>query len=56
MARQMVNATPLRIAECAQRLIALCRELDEELDGVLVPASAAAVLNGIRDLLERFDD
>jgi len=30
----------------------LCDELDTELDGVSVPASAAAILNAIRDLLD----
>jgi hypothetical protein len=33
------------------RLLSLCRELDAEMDGVRVPASAAAILNGIRSVL-----
>ena len=37
------------------RLVVLCRELDSELDGVLVPSSAAAILNAIRSLLAELD-
>ena len=37
------------------RLEMLCRELDEELDGVKVPASAAAILNAISELLDEID-
>jgi hypothetical protein len=33
------------------RLVELCRELDAEMDGVKVPASAAAILNTIRAAL-----
>lgn len=33
------------------RLVGLFRELDVELDGVLVPSSAAAIINAIRLLL-----
>jgi hypothetical protein len=33
------------------RLIRLCVELDMEMDGVRVPASAAAILNAIRSIL-----
>jgi len=38
------------------RLIALLRELDSELDGVVVPSSAASILNAIRSLLAELDD
>lgn len=46
----------LKYTQVAGRLVALCRELDEELDGVKIPASAAAVCNGIRDVLNQIDD
>lgn len=39
----------------AERLIILFRELDMEMDGVRVPASAAAVLNGIRAVLNEIE-
>lgn len=32
-------------------LIVLCSELSEELDGVTIPASAAAIVNGMRSLV-----
>ena len=32
----------------AAQIVALVRELDEELDGVRIPKSAAAVMNAIR--------
>lgn len=35
------------------RLIRLCVELDMEMDGVRVPASAAAILNAIRGILDK---
>ena len=38
------------------KLVKLCRELDMELDGVRLPAPAAAVANGIRSTLERLED
>jgi phytoene/squalene synthetase len=34
----------------------LCRELDEELDGVQLPRSAAAILNAIRVILDDIDE
>ena len=37
------------------RLVSLFRELDAELDGVLVPSSAAAIINAIRLLLVELD-
>ncbi len=37
-----------------ERLIRLCIELDAEMDGVRVPATAAAVLNGIRSVLQKY--
>ncbi len=37
------------------RLISLCRELYDELDGVRIPKSAAAVCNGIRAVIEEID-
>jgi hypothetical protein len=33
------------------KLVALCTELDEELDGVKLPSSAAAIMNSIRSVL-----
>ena len=36
------------------RLIRLCVELDMEMDGVRVPASAAAILNAIRGILNKY--
>ena len=39
-------------AELEPKLVTLCRELDVEMDGVKVPASAAAILNAIRECLE----
>jgi hypothetical protein len=38
------------------RLIGLFRELDMELDGVRLPFSAAAIVNGIRSALEAIED
>ena len=37
-----------------ERLIRLCIELDMEMDGVRVPASAAAILNAIRGILNKY--
>jgi len=37
-------------------LVRLCRELDAELDGVRLPATAAAITCGIRTLLNRLED
>lgn len=36
------------------RLRALCQELDIEMDGVAVPASAAAILNAIRSVVAEY--
>jgi hypothetical protein len=36
-----------------ERLIRLCIELDVEMDGVRVPATAAAILNAIRSILDK---
>lgn len=36
-----------------ERLIRLCVELDMEMDGVRVPAAAAAILNAIRGILSK---
>jgi len=36
-----------------EQLIRLCVELDMEMDGVAVPATAAAILNGIRRILNK---
>lgn len=38
-----------------ERIIALCRMLDIEMDGVQCPASASAILNGIRSALGEID-
>lgn len=38
-----------------QRLESLCRELDMEMDGVRVPQTAAAILNGIRSVLSEIE-
>ena len=40
----------------ARTLVELCRELDEELDGVKIPASAAAIVNAIRSIVEEIDE
>lgn len=40
-----------RKRELADRLFNLCRELDMELDGVNMPATAAAIMNAIRGLV-----
>lgn len=40
---------PVRTPE--QKLVGLCRELDAEMDGVRVPWTAAAILGGIRAVL-----
>lgn len=37
-------------------LIRLCKELDIELDGVRMPAMAAAIVNGIRRVLDEIED
>lgn len=40
-----------------EKLEGLCRELDVEMDGVSpIPATAAAILNGIRRVLGDIDD
>lgn len=36
------------------KLFRLCLELDAEMDGVKCPATAAAILNGIRGIVGRF--
>lgn len=38
------------------RLLNLCHELDAEMDGVACPASAAAILNAIRKIINTIDD
>lgn len=38
------------------KLLAICREVDVELDGVRVPAVAAERLNALRLLLKRIDE
>ena len=40
----------------AYRIVRLCRELDIEIDGVRVPATAAAILNGIREALNELPE
>lgn len=37
-------------------LIKLAKELDAELDGVRLPATACAIINGIRRLIDSFED
>ena len=37
------------------KLVRLCEELDMEMDGVTVPATAAAILNGIRATLDELE-
>ena len=39
-----------------ESLLVLCGELNDESDGVKVPRSMAAVLNGIRAILEKIDE
>ena len=41
--------------ELTERLHRLCIELDVEMDGVTIPASAAAILNAIRDVLQKLE-
>ena len=49
--RQRLRSDP------AYRIVMLCRELDMEMDGVSeIPASAAAILNGIRAALSELPD
>lgn len=55
--RQKRISEGLRLAHkwkrvATDRLWKLCSELDEELDGVRMPASAAAIMNAIRNLLK----
>jgi hypothetical protein len=38
------------------RLVSLAKMLDVEMDGVSVPATAAAILNGIRASLNELED
>jgi len=38
------------------RLYGLASELDSELDGVSLPASAAAIMNAIRRIVEKIED
>ena len=47
---------PVRRKTPYERLASLCRELDVEMDGVNCPASAAACLMGIREVLNEIDD
>ena len=39
-----------------RKLAGLCEELDMEMDGVSVPASAAAILNAIRHIISEASD
>ena len=39
-----------------ERLFALCRELDIEMDGVRCPASAAAILIAIRSVIRKAEN
>ena len=45
------NPTQAKESKDATHLVRLCLELDREMDGVKVPAAAAAILNGIRSWL-----
>lgn len=48
---------PPIMATVHERLVYLCRELDIEMDGVSpIPETAAAILNGIRRVLNEIDD
>lgn len=38
------------------RLMILCKELDIEMDGVKCPRTAAAILNGIREIVTRDEE
>ena len=38
-------------ALCENELVILVRELDLELDGVILPSSAAAIINRLRELI-----
>ena len=40
------------VLENGMRLMHLCNELDMEMDGVRCPASASAILNAIRAIVE----
>ena len=43
------------LANAGTRLIRLCRELGMELDGVAIPATASAIVNGMRTVLADID-
>ena len=46
-----MRETPYNYYKIVGRLVDLTSELSDELDGVKVPASAAAILNAIRSVL-----
>lgn len=37
-----------------EKLLGLCTELDVEMDGVRCPATAAAILNGLRSIVSEY--
>jgi len=47
----MMKKKYVRMMTNHEKFEALCRELDTELDGVRIPATAAAIVNGIRRVL-----
>ena len=46
----------VQLLKLYEKLVRLCSELDTEMDGVVCPASAAAILNAIRFTLADIDD
>ena len=46
----------VRLLKLYEKLVPLCNELDDEMNGVSCPASASAILNALRFTLEEIDD
>lgn len=51
-----VTVSRRKAAETAEKIVRMARLLDVELDGVRIPATAAAIVMRIRSLLKELDD
>ena len=55
-AREERRQRKVAMENATNKLVRLCKELDEEADGVKVPRALAALLNAIRATLEEIDE
>ena len=55
MKKKRSTQTPQTRSDYLEQLLRLARELDIEMDGVRCPRSAAAILNGHREIIRLID-